>query len=80
MANVEETQTRKESITHDEVIAAYKGGELKGVKEGQLSYIEHFVAQDDAWRAEYTKKLVRKMDFRILPCLILMYLLNFLDR
>lgn len=42
-------------------------------------YLE-FAAKDDQWKALQSKKLLRKVDIRLLPCLILMYLLNFLDR
>lgn len=42
-------------------------------------YLE-FAAQDDQWKALHTKKLLRKVDFKLLPFLALMYLLNFLDR
>ena len=31
-------------------------------------------------RAEREKKLVRKIDLRLLPLIILMYILNYLDR
>jgi len=39
-----------------------------------------FAAQDDEWKAQHTKNLLRKVDLRLLPFLSLMYLLNFLDR
>lgn len=42
-------------------------------------YLE-IAAKDDQWKALHTKKLLRKVDFRLLPLLALMYLLNFLDR
>ncbi|OAA60603.1 Major facilitator superfamily domain, general substrate transporter [Niveomyces insectorum RCEF 264] len=37
-------------------------------------------SRDEAWKAAQTKKLLRKVDLRLLPLLILMYLLNSLDR
>ncbi|KAK4186510.1 putative MFS transporter [Podospora australis] len=43
-------------------------------------HVERFQNQDPEWRRTFEKKLVRKMDIHLLPCLILMYLLNFLDR
>ena len=43
-------------------------------------YTERFEAQDDEWRRRFEKKLLRKVDIRLLPTLIIMYLLNFLDR
>ncbi|KAK2624961.1 hypothetical protein QTJ16_005330 [Diplocarpon rosae] len=39
-----------------------------------------FAAKDEQWKVEQNKRLLRKVDFRLLPFLILMYLLNFLDR
>ncbi|KAG9253764.1 major facilitator superfamily transporter [Emericellopsis atlantica] len=40
----------------------------------------HFLAQDEATRTAYEKKLLRKVDIRLMPMLVTMYLLNFLDR
>ena len=31
-------------------------------------------------RAELEKKLVRKIDFRLLPMIVIMYILNYIDR
>ncbi|KAK3315600.1 major facilitator superfamily domain-containing protein [Apodospora peruviana] len=39
-----------------------------------------FAAKDEEWKKETTRALVRKVDIRLLPFLIIMYLLNFLDR
>ncbi|KAK3343442.1 major facilitator superfamily domain-containing protein [Lasiosphaeria hispida] len=44
------------------------------------AHILHFESQDEAWRDQTTKKLLRKIDLHLLPFLIVMYLLNFLDR
>jgi MFS family permease len=49
-------------------------------KLAQGGYTAHFEAQDDEWRKRIEKKLLRKVDARMLPTLIVMYLLNFLDR
>ncbi|SPO07182.1 related to putative tartrate transporter [Cephalotrichum gorgonifer] len=43
-------------------------------------YAERFEAQDEEWKKRFERKLVRKVDIRLLPTLIIMYLLNFLDR
>ncbi|KAK0705671.1 major facilitator superfamily domain-containing protein [Lasiosphaeris hirsuta] len=43
-------------------------------------HVLHFESQDAAWRDQTTKKLLRKIDLHLLPFLIVMYLLNFLDR
>ena len=45
----------------------------------QAIYLE-LSQQDPQWKALHTKKLLRKVDSRLLPLLALMYLLNFLDR
>ncbi|KAE8416739.1 major facilitator superfamily domain-containing protein [Aspergillus pseudocaelatus] len=39
-----------------------------------------YVSQSPEWHRKMTRQLLRKVDFHLLPCLILMYLLNFLDR
>lgn len=49
-------------------------------KLAEGGFAAHFEAQDDAWRDSMEKKLLRKVDIRLLPTLIIMYLLNFLDR
>lgn len=49
-------------------------------KLAEGGYTAHFEAQDEEWRKRIEKKLLRKVDARMLPTLIVMYLLNFLDR
>ncbi|KAJ0415445.1 major facilitator superfamily domain-containing protein [Aspergillus carlsbadensis] len=39
-----------------------------------------YAAKSDEWHKAMTKKLLRKVDLHLLPLLVLMYLLNFLDR
>jgi hypothetical protein len=39
-----------------------------------------YASQTPEWKAHHTSRLLRKVDLRLLPLLILMYLLNFLDR
>lgn len=53
---------------------------VKAPADPLLEIYLQFAAHDDAWKAIQTKKLLRKVDFRLLPFLALMYLLNFLDR
>ncbi|KAK4167452.1 putative MFS transporter [Cladorrhinum sp. PSN259] len=68
----------KPGVEHEQ-IAATSDGPLK--TETPLDpHVQHFQNQDPEWRRTFEKKLVRKMDLHLLPCLILMYLLNFLDR
>ncbi|KAK4458443.1 putative MFS transporter [Cladorrhinum samala] len=61
-------------------MAAPKGdGSLKA--ESSLDpHVQQFESRDAEWRRDFEKRLVRKTDLHMLPCLILMYLLNFLDR
>jgi len=40
----------------------------------------NFATRDEAWHAYTTKQLVRKIDWHLLPWIVLMYLTNFLDR
>jgi hypothetical protein len=39
-----------------------------------------YASKDAQWHQDMTKRLLRKVDWHLLPFLILMYLLNFLDR
>lgn len=48
--------------------------------ETSRAHIALFESQDAAWRAAKRKALLRKIDSRLLPFLVIMYLLNFLDR
>lgn len=52
-----------------------KGG-VKHVEEGKGSSSNDFIHYDDA----ETKKVLRKIDWRLLPVLGLLYLLSYLDR
>lgn len=40
----------------------------------------NFDNQSEEWRTELNKRLLRKVDIRLMPTLVIMYLLNFLDR
>lgn len=53
---------------------------IPGADDSQKPLYAEFAARDDEWRAHMDKKLLRKVDMRMLPCLILLYTLNFLDR
>lgn len=54
--------------------------EQKGVNDEQHALYLQFKAKDAEWHRAESKKLMRKVDWHLLPLLILMYLLNFLDR
>lgn len=54
--------------------------DLQGVPEELRDFYRTFATRDEEWRAYNTKKILRKLEIRLLPLLVLMYLLNFLDR
>ncbi|RDW65061.1 hypothetical protein BP6252_10712 [Coleophoma cylindrospora] len=54
--------------------------EGKGPSDPTLQIYLEFASKDAEWKAANTKKLLRKVDIRLLPLLVIMYLLNFLDR
>lgn len=54
--------------------------EKTDVVAAQNPWAAKFEAQDEAERAADEKRLLRKIDLHLLPFLIVMYLLNFLDR
>lgn len=43
-------------------------------------YYQTFATKDEQWRKTFETKFVRKIDARLLPILVIMYLNNFLDR
>lgn len=47
-------------------------------KDGfEFTHFEHYSADETA---QLSKKLVRKVDFRVMPVLVLLFILNILDR
>jgi hypothetical protein len=65
---------------HEEEVKVQNGPIFKGVDSDRVQIYQAFILKDDEWKAHFTKKVLRKVDTRLLPLLILMYLLNFLDR
>lgn len=53
---------------------------VPGADAAQKALFLEFASKDEAWKKEMDKKLVRKIDIRLLPILVILYLLNFLDR
>lgn len=43
-------------------------------------YFQSFDAKDPGWHKAFEKKLMRKVDLRLIPLMIIMYLNNFIDR
>ena len=52
----------------------------KGVSEEQKQLHATFADNDTVWHSKMTRQLLLKVDIHLLPLLIVMYLLNFLDR
>lgn len=50
------------------------------VEPNPQAWAERFTSNGDEWRRTYERKLLRKVDTRLMPTLVIMYLLNFLDR
>lgn len=46
----------------------------------QAAFFADFETKDEEWVAYQSKKLLRKVDLHLLPLLIVLYMLNFLDR
>ena len=65
---------------HEEEVKIHDGRTFKGVASDRLLIYQAIQAKDDEWKDQFTKKVLRKVDARLLPLLIVMYLLNFLDR
>ena len=53
---------------------------VPGNDAAQKALFLEFASKDEDWKKEMDKKLVRKIDIRLLPILVILYLLNFLDR
>ncbi|KAI1349363.1 allantoate permease [Xylaria sp. FL0043] len=51
-----------------------------GLDEEQIAQFRRFTEADAEWHRAMRQRLMRKIDFHLLPLLVLMYLLNFLDR
>ena len=62
------------------VVIPEKLRQAEGFSENQIQHYEKFALADQEWHHVMTKKLMRKVDLRLLPMLSIMYLLNFLDR
>jgi hypothetical protein len=65
--------------SHDEK-SLHEDEDTKIPTDPMLAVYLEYAAQTPQWKAHHTSRLLRKVDVRLLPLLILMYLLNFLDR
>jgi hypothetical protein len=53
--------------------------DLKHTESGEVT-ASHYEGRQPDWSPEAERALVRKIDMRILPMLIIMYILNYVDR
>lgn len=58
----------------------YRETSAKGAELEQDALYQAYVSKSPEWHQKMTRSLLRKVDLHLLPFLILMYLLNFLDR
>jgi hypothetical protein len=75
---VEYKPLRREKMTK-----AGEKQEISNTKEvvfEQDALYHAYASKSPEWHRDMTQRLLRKVDWRLLPFLILMYLLNFLDR
>lgn len=79
MAARDSFSNEKVAAAHEESIAT-KAASIKNVDQSVAAYYETFATKDAEWKEYQTKKLLRKVDLRLIPLLVIMYLLNFLDR
>ncbi|CAG7934088.1 unnamed protein product [Penicillium olsonii] len=64
----------------DEHVEFQEKPDHKGSVLEQDALYQAYASKDSEWHQAMTKRLLRKVDWHLLPFLILMYLLNFLDR
>jgi hypothetical protein len=64
----------------DEQVGYQKKPDQKGGVLEQDALYQAYASKTPEWHQDMTRRLLRKVDWHLLPFLILMYLLNFLDR
>ncbi|KAI1769109.1 putative MFS transporter [Hypoxylon sp. FL1150] len=84
-AKVEESPEEGVRVVNEEVGEHQKevvadAARKQGIDEDQIDLFRQFTAAGAEWHDGMTKKLMRKVDLHLLPMLVLMYMLNFLDR
>jgi hypothetical protein len=58
----------------------YQDPSKKALDTDQDVLYQAYASKSPEWHQKMTRTLLRKVDYHLLPFLILMYLLNFLDR
>jgi hypothetical protein len=76
---LEAVKDDKEEIEHRKHVVE-EAAKKKGIDEQQIAQFRQFMEADSYWHRAMNKRLLRKVDIHLLPLLVLMYLLNFLDR
>jgi len=76
----EKTSLEHKSDASHKDVAAPVGAVVQDSDPELRAWIDKFESRNEATVEAANKTLVRKMDLHLLPCLIFMYLLNFLDR
>ncbi|KAI0441063.1 allantoate permease [Xylaria telfairii] len=77
--SLETVKDDREEIEHKKHVIE-EAAKKCGIDEEQIAQFRRFTEADADWHRAMSKKLMRKVDLHLLPLLILMYLLNFLDR
>ena len=60
------TEERRSSIEKDKA----KLDLVPGANDARNEFFDDFVGRGEEWRKEMDKKLLRKVDIRLLPCLV----------
>lgn len=72
--------TSSDTIEHFQLEAASKDVEHPDNDVGNKTIVDQWMDMSPIERERYEKKLVRKLDFKLIPPLTLLYLLSFIDR
>ncbi|GAP88653.1 putative allantoate permease [Rosellinia necatrix] len=76
---LEAVKCGREEIEHKKQVIE-EAAKRQGIDEEQIARFRRFTEADPDWHQAMRKKLLRKVDIHLLPLLVAMYLLNFLDR
>ncbi|KAL3959497.1 hypothetical protein ACCO45_004614 [Purpureocillium lilacinum] len=76
----EHEQEEVDQVERCSAIAKEHDGIVPGANEAQRQFFLEFASKDEEWRLIHEKKLLRRIDLHLMPFLVIMYLLNFLDR
>ena len=68
------------AVDHDPPVPTTENSSVHNEKAPVPEYTENVALESAGWDETRTKRLLRKMDSRLLPFLALLYLLSFLDR